>query len=82
MLPTSYYVEHALRQRTPEDSLYDEALGNPAYDTVMYFHGNAMNRAAPWRTDLYKRLSDKFDHLNIIAIDYRGFGDSGKPAGP
>jgi hypothetical protein len=42
----------------PKDStqgaVYDLALGNPDYETVIYFHGNAGNRAAPWRVDLYK----------------------------
>ncbi|KAI8149885.1 Alpha/Beta hydrolase protein [Fennellomyces sp. T-0311] len=78
ILPTLYYQKHDLRANPdiPDDTVYDAALSNPSYDTVVYFHGNALNRAAPWRTDLYKRLGDKFNRLNIIAIDYRGFGDS------
>ncbi|KAI9494368.1 Alpha/Beta hydrolase protein [Zychaea mexicana] len=78
ILPTSYYQRHNLRDdpNLPSDTVYDAALSDPSYDTVLYLHGNALHRAAPWRTDLYKRLGDKFDRLNIIAIDYRGFGDS------
>ncbi|KAI9260477.1 Alpha/Beta hydrolase protein [Phascolomyces articulosus] len=78
ILPTSYYHQHNLRndENIEYPTVYDNALSDPTFDTVVYFHGNALNRVAPWRTDLYKRLEDKFDRLNIIAIDYRGFGDS------
>ncbi|KAJ8658864.1 hypothetical protein O0I10_005246 [Lichtheimia ornata] len=78
ILPSSYHLQHGLRdiQGVPETSVYEKALSDPKFETLVYFHGNAMNRAAPWRIDLYKRLSDKFDRLNIITIDYRGFGDS------
>ncbi|KAL1934425.1 hypothetical protein VTP01DRAFT_6607 [Rhizomucor pusillus] len=79
MIPTDYFTRHQLRYRetlASNDTLYDDALADPKFDTVIYFHGNAMHRAAPWRTDLYKRLGDKFGKLNIVAVDYRGFGDS------
>lgn len=81
MIPTDYFTRHQLRYRetlASNDTLYDDALADPKFDTVIYFHGNAMHRTAPWRTDLYKRLGDKFGKLNIVAVDYRGFGDSGK----
>ncbi|ORZ00912.1 Alpha/Beta hydrolase protein [Syncephalastrum racemosum] len=78
MLPTSYYVKHGIRQQEYVDpSVYDDALSDPSCETVIYFHGNAMHRAAPWRVDLYKKLGDKFDRLNVLILDYRGFGDSG-----
>lgn len=79
ILPSHYYMGQRLRFREKDmmqDAIYDLALGNPDYETVIYFHGNAGNRAAPWRVDLYKKLNDKFPNVNIIAIDYRGFGDS------
>ncbi|KAJ9098661.1 hypothetical protein QFC21_004309 [Naganishia friedmannii] len=56
-------------------------------DTVIYFHGNAVlpdskacNRAISYRVGTYKALSTKLD-VNVIAIDYRGYGDStGSPS--
>ncbi|KAJ2958395.1 hypothetical protein NQZ79_g6029 [Umbelopsis isabellina] len=79
ILPSHYYMGQRLRFRDKDmmqDAIYDLALGNPDYETVIYFHGNAGNRAAPWRIDLYKKISDKFPNVNVIAIDYRGFGNS------
>ncbi|KAM3579016.1 hypothetical protein VKS41_008552 [Umbelopsis sp. WA50703] len=79
ILPSHYYMGQRLRFRNKDmmqDAIYDLALGNPDYETVIYFHGNAGNRAAPWRVDLYKKISDKFPNVNIVAIDYRGFGNS------
>ncbi|KAI8582123.1 hypothetical protein K450DRAFT_229121 [Umbelopsis ramanniana AG] len=78
-LPSHYYMGQQLRYRSKDrmqDAIYDLALGNPDYETVIYFHGNAGNRAAPWRVDLYKKIGDKFPNVNVIAIDYRGFGNS------
>ncbi|GAB5593224.1 hypothetical protein Unana1_08124 [Umbelopsis nana] len=78
-VPSHYYMGQQLRYRPKDmmqDAVYDLALGNPDYETVMYFHGNAGNRAAPWRVDLYKKLGDKFPNVNVITIDYRGFGNS------
>ncbi|GHJ87431.1 hypothetical protein NliqN6_3833 [Naganishia liquefaciens] len=44
-------------------------------DTVIYFHGNAMNRATPHRVQSCMAFSNKLD-VNVIAVDYRGYGDS------
>lgn len=38
------------------------------------FHGNAMNRAAPFRIQSYAQFTAL--NVNVVAIDYRGFGDS------
>ena len=45
------------------------------YPTILYLHGNSMNRAAPWRIGAYSALTSRID-ANVVAIDYRGFGDS------
>jgi len=45
------------------------------HPTVLFFHGNAANRAARYRVSLYKQLSGRLG-ANVLAIDYRGFGDS------
>ncbi|KAF7731581.1 hypothetical protein EC973_009345 [Apophysomyces ossiformis] len=77
ILPTEYHEQLHLREvGKVEDHVFDAALSDPNYDTVIYLHGNSMNRAAPWRVDLYKILGDKFHRLNVLTIDYRGFGDS------
>lgn len=54
-LPIEYYEKLQLRTETnvPEQ-VYDDALGDSQYDTIIYFHGNALDRTAPWRVDLYK----------------------------
>ncbi|KAI8073682.1 Alpha/Beta hydrolase protein, partial [Thamnidium elegans] len=76
-LPSKYYEKLQLRTETnvPEQ-VYDNALGDSQYDTIIYFHGNALDRTAPWRIDLYKHILNRFGKVNIITIDYRGFGDS------
>ncbi|CAE6435498.1 unnamed protein product [Rhizoctonia solani] len=43
--------------------------------TILFFHGNAMTRAFYLRTRLYSTLSSRLN-ANVLAIDYRGFGDS------
>lgn len=46
-----------------------------ATDTVvLYLHGNASNRSMPHRVSLYRRLLSLGYY--VLAIDYRGFGDS------
>lgn len=54
-VPKEYYDYHQLREQTNvNEQVYDEALADSLYDTIVYFHGNALDRAAPWRVDLYK----------------------------
>ncbi|KAN0066171.1 hypothetical protein ACQY0O_000265 [Thecaphora frezii] len=55
------------------DDVFDEALRK--YPTIIYLHGNAANRAAPFRIQAYSQLTGRL-HVNVVAIDYRGFGDS------
>jgi len=49
----------------------EEKGGKP---TVLYLHGVAHTRGYPHRVDLYKELLDA--GFSVLAIDYRGFGDS------
>jgi abhydrolase domain-containing protein 12 len=37
-----------------DETVFDNALADNQYDTIIYFHGNALHRAAPFRVDLYK----------------------------
>ena len=48
--------------------------------TILFLHGNAATRAFKVRTGIYGDLTSRLD-ANVLAIDYRGFGDStGKPS--
>ncbi|CAE7194865.1 unnamed protein product [Rhizoctonia solani] len=59
----------------------EETLGSlipialKSHPTILFLHGNAMTRAFYMRTRLYSTLSSRLD-ANVLAIDYRGFGDS------
>ncbi|CAO1625642.1 unnamed protein product [Parajaminaea phylloscopi] len=78
VLPDSY---HRSLQPAPlsapvalSDTDYDRALCERP--TIIYLHGNAANRAAPFRIASYAQFSARMQ-ANVVAIDYRGFGDSG-----
>ncbi len=43
--------------------------------TILFFHGNAATRAMQFRVQFCKTYSRAFG-ANVLAIDYRGFGDS------
>lgn len=43
--------------------------------TILFFHGNTATRAFPLRTAIYTVLTSRLN-VNILVIDYRGFGDS------
>lgn len=55
-------------------SVYDEALLSPDHRTMLFFHGNAASRAAPYRVQMAREMSRQ--NVNFVVIDYRGFGDS------
>ncbi|RUS31793.1 Alpha/Beta hydrolase protein [Jimgerdemannia flammicorona] len=80
VLPSKYHMTSGLRHvpanATVPESKYEAAFTQKGVDTVLYLHGNAGNRASPWRIGTYKRLADKFN-INIVTVDYRGFGNSG-----
>lgn len=77
ILPESIYETYAQHasEKTPElpVEIFEQAL--QSHPTFVYLHGNAMNRAAPFRIRTYKDLVHQMN-ANVIAIDYRGFGDS------
>lgn len=53
ILPTEYYEKYALREREGDlGTVFDDALKE--HDTFVYFHGNALHRASPWRVEFYK----------------------------
>ncbi|KAG1490315.1 hypothetical protein G6F53_011039 [Rhizopus delemar] len=74
ILPADYYEKYQKHSKFDFNTIFDDALKD--YDTFIYFHGNALHRVSSWRIEFYKLFSSKFSHSNLIAIDYRGFGDS------
>jgi pimeloyl-ACP methyl ester carboxylesterase len=53
---------------------YDQLL-QESDRVLIYFHGNAATRAAPFRLHAIKQMS-YFMNSHVITFDYRGFGDS------
>ncbi|KAL9940230.1 hypothetical protein V8E36_000935 [Tilletia maclaganii] len=78
LVPDCYY--HKVHPKVTSDPLYESDFNTALqkYPTVIYFHGNAGNRAAPFRTASYAFVTSRM-HANVVAIDYRGFGDSKAP---
>lgn len=80
VLPEIYYQSHLSSSDEWGEEVYRKALQQ--YPTILYLHGNSMNRAAPWRISAYQAFTSRLD-ANVVAIDYRGFGDStGIPSEP
>lgn len=61
-------------EQNSRQSFYDESL-TTADRIIIFFHGQAGNRGTRNRPPLMKRLASEFSS-HVIAIDYRGFGDS------
>lgn len=77
ILPDNYHRSLSTSPLTSPGKLteadYDRALCE--HPTIIYLHGNAANRAAPFRTASYAQFTSRLQ-ANVLAIDYRGFGDS------
>jgi abhydrolase domain-containing protein 12 len=58
---------------SPQRNNISSALQNSP--TILFFHGNTGTRALPLRTVIYTALTSRLN-VNIMVIDYRGFGDS------
>ncbi|KAF9044296.1 Alpha/Beta hydrolase protein [Panaeolus papilionaceus] len=57
----------------PRQELIPNALRKSP--TILFLHGNTGTRAHPLRTTLYSSFTSRLN-ANVLAIDYRGFGDS------
>ncbi|XP_075213567.1 lysophosphatidylserine lipase ABHD12 isoform X2 [Lycorma delicatula] len=66
-----------LSQSGTVDEIYDRYLGS-GDPIFIYFHGNAGNRAAAHRIELYKLLQK--NNYHVVAADYRSYGDSSSVA--
>lgn len=75
LLPHSIY--HERQPFPPKAPLAAEEFERALAErpTVLYFHGNAGSRALSHRVRGISAFSTTLD-LNVLAIDYRGFGDS------
>lgn len=72
-------VWHVLPKSVTMDSTRRISSDNEFDDdrpVILYFHGNAQNRAADYRLSLYKVLTESKVDAHVITFDYRGFGDS------
>lgn len=76
-LPKAFYDAHENELQNAQadalDVLFDEALRT--YPTYVYLHGNGLNRAASFRVRTCTDISQELN-ANVLAIDYRGYGDS------
>ncbi|KZT19963.1 alpha/beta-hydrolase [Neolentinus lepideus HHB14362 ss-1] len=80
VLSDSYY--HSLVPPVDPVSLSTEHVRSSlqSHPTILFLHGNAATRAVQFRVHHYSTLSSRLN-ANVLAIDYRGFGDStGKPS--
>lgn len=77
LLPDSVYRSSANQinytDATLPEEVYERALRT--HPTFVYLHGNALNRGTKFRVQTYKALA-RVQNANVVAIDYRGFGDS------
>lgn len=69
----SYRTSTQSNASQPSLEVVQEALRT--YPTILYCHGAAATRAAPTRVRLYSTATSRLK-ANVLALDYRGFGDS------
>lgn len=62
-----------------KDKFFEELLSATKHPIVLYLHGNAYDRSAPHRVELYNVL--RSINVHVIAFDYRSYGDS-SPVAP
>ena len=81
LLPPSHHLSR--QQATVYESQHTNAIITSSLSTnptVLFFHGNAAARAVSFRIEHYISYAAHFN-ANVLAIDYRGFGDSeGEPS--
>jgi abhydrolase domain-containing protein 12 len=75
VLSDQYY--HKLSSSPTRESLPSEHIpvAVQQYPTILFLHGNAATRAFTARVQHYLTFSSRFGS-NVLAVDYRGFGDS------
>jgi hypothetical protein len=81
LLPPGNFSANSAKILSPaKKELYFNQQLSMAKLVIIQLHGNAGNRGVPRRIELMKQLASEFS-AHVIAIDYRGFGDSeGSPS--
>uniref|UniRef100_A0A914HJC1 T-complex protein 1 subunit beta n=1 Tax=Globodera rostochiensis TaxID=31243 RepID=A0A914HJC1_GLORO len=75
ILPTSLSAEKGTKMN---DKDMERSLNEGSNAILIYLHGNSFDRTTRHRCELYNFLSSMDFH--ILAVDYRGYGDStGRP---
>lgn len=67
-------IQSAMIPESDREMYFDEKI-RIAKRIIVYFHGNADNRAFPYRIDFIRHITAQYD-AHVISFDYRGFGDS------
>uniref|UniRef100_A0A915D5U2 Monoacylglycerol lipase ABHD12 n=1 Tax=Ditylenchus dipsaci TaxID=166011 RepID=A0A915D5U2_9BILA len=77
ILPASISAQFSKNNASHEEM--ERSLDEGSQSVVIYLHGNSFDRTTKHRCELYNVLSAMDFH--VLAIDYRGYGDSsGKPS--
>ncbi|KAG5637065.1 hypothetical protein H0H81_005946 [Sphagnurus paluster] len=76
-LDTSTSSSTTSQHARDDRALIKQALSHSP--TILFLHGNKGTRAHPLRTALYTAFTSRLG-CNVLAVDYRGFGDSGGDA--
>lgn len=72
-----YYHSLSSAPLEPRNHVAAALQNNP---TILFFHGNGATRAYGVRVRFYKAFTARLG-VNVLAVDYRGFGDStGNPS--
>lgn len=71
---TNHHVQHLgvwkVQRRNNRSNISNTA------STILYLHGNGESRAFYWNMEKYTKLLGDPEIREIVAMDYRGFGDS------
>lgn len=77
VLSEDYYQANVARAAfaspIPSTELIRDTLQQ--HPTILFLHGAAGTRAVSWRVAAYQSFTSRL-HANVLAVDYRGFGDS------
>lgn len=66
-------IWHVLPTELENELDFDKALATSNYSTIIHFHGSGETR-----TDSKGTFAVLKDYFHVIAVEYRGFGDSSK----
>ncbi|KAG6835715.1 hypothetical protein H0H93_015401 [Arthromyces matolae] len=80
--PVYRSLQAPFEQRSSDEDILLIRQALSSSPTLLFLHGNTGTRATPPRTAMYTSLTSRLS-VNILALDYRGYGDSeGEPSVP